>query len=664
MTFNTGNPVGSVDPRDLYDNAENLDKLSVGSEFEYQDRLGVPRKSWAGLEQQFADFLVSQGWESVYVQYAVNAVVQRPTQLVEREGELYRVRLQSDLPLTLSGTWTTDAPKLVAVGNQSLRDMLAASGGAAMVGRGAGTVATALAALEQKDDELAQADIALGERIDNVLPPENQTQPLMARSSKVLSIGQGVVILGDSISAGAYFGNAYTNGWPYLLAKAINYQFGAQHIGMIPMDSLYNVVANYNTDQLHAVTWSGDWGARTSSPAPYDFPVGNVGLAAGDAVNGKTVVSTSAGAYVEIVVPSINGLANIYYVGRPDGGKLDITVNGVAQAQLDTYLATTTYNRTRTLSLPDNGQGEVTIRLTKADSSPTEVQSVIRYMKAAGDQFAHFQSMNVCNYSVSGRQLARMSEQGIITATNCACLILALGYNDRFAETDDTYYADYLQRVEWLINYANINKCLVVVADFAWYSPKTARVRTQLKRIADETNGIHIPFPDKFYPDGTIVTDTTPTSSAYVSDLRLFADNAHPNFKGNEMIFSQIAKALGLSITSRRDALNNDLAFPLKLQGTLRNKAGAVSTIKRVDGGALYNLGITETGGGTVAAGTLAVATVPARFGSVSLRKSTNINSVAGTAIGSYTSTEENGAVNATISTATEISTSYQVASK
>ncbi|MHA6639922.1 hypothetical protein ACP6JA_14785 [Stutzerimonas frequens] len=664
MTFNTGNPVGSTDARDLHDNAQNLDKLAVGPAYSYPDRLGVQRKSWAGLEQQFADFLAAHGWESVFVQYAAGELVERPTQLVEREGELYRVALQANLPLTLTGTWATDAPKLVAVGTQSLRDMLAGSGGAAMVGRGASTVAADLAALEQKDEDLEQADAALGQRIDNLLPPENQTQPLMARSSKVLSIGQGVVILGDSISAGAYFGNGYTNGWPYLLAKAVNYQFGAQHIGMIPMDSLYNVVANYNTDQLHAVTWSGDWGARTSSPAPYDFPVGNVGLAAGDAVNGKTVVSTSAGAYVEIVVPSINGLANIYYVGRPDGGKLDITVNGVAQAQLDTYLATTTYNRTRTLSLPDNGQGEVTIRLTKADSSPTELQSVIRYMKAAGDQFAHFQSMNVCNYSVSGRQLAKMSEQGIITATNCACLILALGYNDRFAETDETYYADYLQRVEWLINYANINKCLVVVADFAWYSPKTARVRTQLKRVADETNGIYIPFPDKFYPDGTIVTDTTPTSSAYVSDLRLFADNAHPNFKGNELIFSQIAKALGLSITSRRDALNNDLPFPLRLQGTLRNKAGSVSTIKRMDGGVLYNLGITETGGGTVAPGTLALATVPARFGSVSLRKSTNINSVAATAIGSYTSTEENGTVNATISTAAEISTSYVVASK
>ena len=161
MTYNTGNAIGSTDPRDLYDNAENMDLLSVGSEMEYLDRLGKSRKSWAGLEQQFADFMASQGWESEFVQYAANAVVQRPTQLIERGGELYRVRLQSDLPLTLTGTFATDSPKLVAVGNQALRDLLAASDGATRVGYGAGTVETALDDLNTSVDSLnAQVPIS------------------------------------------------------------------------------------------------------------------------------------------------------------------------------------------------------------------------------------------------------------------------------------------------------------------------------------------------------------------------------------------------------------------------------------------------------------------------------------------------------------------------
>lgn len=139
MTFNTGNPVGSNDARDLSDNARNFDLLSVGAEHSYPDRLGVLRKSWAGLEQQVADFLASQGWEPVFVQYAAGALVERPTQLVEREGELYRVSLQTNIPLTLSGEWENDSQKLVAAGNAALRSQLAdinsALLGSAMIGR-------------------------------------------------------------------------------------------------------------------------------------------------------------------------------------------------------------------------------------------------------------------------------------------------------------------------------------------------------------------------------------------------------------------------------------------------------------------------------------------------------------------------------------------------
>src|SRR5690606_20084134 len=51
--FNTGNPLGSPDPRDLYDNAGNLD-LAINSEEEtWRDRFGRDRLSWGGLELQF-----------------------------------------------------------------------------------------------------------------------------------------------------------------------------------------------------------------------------------------------------------------------------------------------------------------------------------------------------------------------------------------------------------------------------------------------------------------------------------------------------------------------------------------------------------------------------------------------------------------------------------
>ncbi|WP_321837822.1 hypothetical protein [Pseudomonas kulmbachensis] len=50
MANNTGNPIGSTAAKDLSDNAENLDKFANGEEYEYDDRLGRPRKSLKWIE--------------------------------------------------------------------------------------------------------------------------------------------------------------------------------------------------------------------------------------------------------------------------------------------------------------------------------------------------------------------------------------------------------------------------------------------------------------------------------------------------------------------------------------------------------------------------------------------------------------------------------------
>lgn len=48
--YNTLNPVPSIDPRDLDDNATNFDLLLNGPLPSYPDRLSAPRKSWAQME--------------------------------------------------------------------------------------------------------------------------------------------------------------------------------------------------------------------------------------------------------------------------------------------------------------------------------------------------------------------------------------------------------------------------------------------------------------------------------------------------------------------------------------------------------------------------------------------------------------------------------------
>ena len=144
MTFNTGNPVGSTDARDLYDNAQNFDKLSVGPEHSYPDRLGNPRKSLAGRDAEWTAFLAASGFEPFVLQYVDGSplTVDRPTQLIERAsapGILYAIKLPSAFPASLSGVWANDEESLVIRVDDSLRQELSdfsdPAKGSAIVGR-------------------------------------------------------------------------------------------------------------------------------------------------------------------------------------------------------------------------------------------------------------------------------------------------------------------------------------------------------------------------------------------------------------------------------------------------------------------------------------------------------------------------------------------------
>ncbi|MGU1462958.1 hypothetical protein ACSEVU_26300, partial [Pseudomonas aeruginosa] len=141
-TYATGNPLGSKDPRDLYDNAENFDTaMNDRANVAWNDRFGVSRKTWFGVEQQVNDFLAAQGYEPVPLEYVDGSrlIVDRPTQLIERDGNLYSVKLPASFPVELTGNWATDQNLLVAQVDRSLRQQLAdpldPTAGAALVAR-------------------------------------------------------------------------------------------------------------------------------------------------------------------------------------------------------------------------------------------------------------------------------------------------------------------------------------------------------------------------------------------------------------------------------------------------------------------------------------------------------------------------------------------------
>lgn len=62
-TYNTGNPLGSAAAKDLYDNAQNFDRLANEQVNEtWPDRFGKERLTWHGMEIHYQEKLASMGW--------------------------------------------------------------------------------------------------------------------------------------------------------------------------------------------------------------------------------------------------------------------------------------------------------------------------------------------------------------------------------------------------------------------------------------------------------------------------------------------------------------------------------------------------------------------------------------------------------------------------
>jgi hypothetical protein len=113
-TYNTGNPVGSTDPRDLYDNASNFDDGMNTLSPSFTDRKGILRKSWTGMETEFdlaqsgrdtefQQFLADSGFVSLG-NYAAGLNFTAYNQYMARDGFFYRPT-PSSIPFTTTGTW-------------------------------------------------------------------------------------------------------------------------------------------------------------------------------------------------------------------------------------------------------------------------------------------------------------------------------------------------------------------------------------------------------------------------------------------------------------------------------------------------------------------------------------------------------------------------------
>ena len=160
MTHNTGNPIGSTNPKDLFDNAKCLDSFANGPAATYKDRLGVDRKSIPGMiaefdsglaqhdtnfqsaqnerTEQFDRLMESSGY-SLVGDYGPCLLIERFNQYVMKGGQPYRLSSLAAVPYTTTGDWATESDAFVLLGDDVLRqeiyDQTDPRKGAGMVAR-------------------------------------------------------------------------------------------------------------------------------------------------------------------------------------------------------------------------------------------------------------------------------------------------------------------------------------------------------------------------------------------------------------------------------------------------------------------------------------------------------------------------------------------------
>lgn len=547
MRYNTGNPVGtdgSSDPRDLYDNAGIIDLLLTGPLAEYLDRLGIPLRSWRGIMTQVTDYLIAQGYESVFLTYGAGVVVERQTQLVQRDGELYRVMNASDIPLTLTGTWATDAPKLQSVGDAALRQALASSSGATYVHRGASTVDADLGSLEARASD-AEADIDALQAIAAADSPK--IAKLIAQSTKSHLSVNGVLsaqnpwgvrclnVFGDSISFGANCSDIERDSWVGLTKKMLNIEFGQSNIGLLNIVSQSGTVGDPFKQYFEvASSQTGTWTSIISADAAH-IPFG------------FALQSSVAGSTQNLKAPLSQRYMRVWYDGTVTG-EIEVVINGVVVQTIATTSAGTGYDRGAALelgALVATNQGVVTFTL-RCKSGTIRLTGLEFTNETTGNSF------RVNNFSRDGRAGQYVGQDVINKAcAGCYAFIWALATND-ITNYSAAVQTAYDQRIDWIIAAAAANRTKVVFIDFLYNQPYDHGLRASMRRgAASIPNAILIEADQVWTVAGAQYSEAE-------RNQRGLSTGVHPEEIGHRLIAETLAQRLGLNCNAKKQAIRRD----------------------------------------------------------------------------------------------------------
>ena len=373
-----------------------------------------------------------------------------------------------------------------------------------------------------------------------------------------------IIIMGDSISHGAFALNTFKHGWARIFQRMMNAEVGSQSYGFTNLLSLGS--GPTLTEDIHSVGFSGSW-----TGIDVDSPQASVSLA------GFAMRSPGVGSSITIYLPLFQVRGGVCYIQQPGGGTFTISVNGVLAATVNTDGVLS--QQEAHFNFSDNGYGSTQIVISQTVAGTVDIVGPTYYSGQV--------EPTVHNFSTSGRRLRNTGEAAIVSAMQRAStFILALGHNDYYdCANNSAYLAEFSQRIDWIVQYANQYSVKVIVPDFCWSADDNNPARVQLRRAASETGGRYVDLPGAIAAPGVV-----PSAAYLINTLKMWVDGSHPNKSGMQWVAETISRSIGLSCCSKKDALDfHDywMPVPLKAATGVQNTIALQPSMYRKNGGTI-----------------------------------------------------------------------------